>query len=122
MRTHLKRIAVLLALCVIAGSCGDDSSDSSSDEPATVKAAADAPGLPIVALGDSGTTGSGDPTGKGWVGRYARLLRTRLGLEVKVTNLAADGKTSAELLSDVRDDPTTRAALENAQVVLLGLG
>jgi lysophospholipase L1-like esterase len=36
----------------------------------------------IVALGDSDTSGEGDPTGLGWVGRYARLLRQRLGLKV----------------------------------------
>jgi lysophospholipase L1-like esterase len=75
-----------------------------------------------VALGDSETTGAGDPTGIGWVGRYARLLHTKLGVEVDVTNLAVNGKTSAQLLADVRGDPTTRDALKDAQVVLLGIG
>jgi lysophospholipase L1-like esterase len=76
----------------------------------------------IVALGDSDTTGEGDATGLGWVGRYARLLRQKLGLEVIVTNLAQNGKTSAELLSEVRSDPNTRRALKRARIVLIGIG
>ena len=76
----------------------------------------------IVALGDSDTTGEGDPTGLGWVGRYARLLRQQLGLKVVVDNLAENGKTSAELLSEMRSDQTTRNAVEKAQIVLIGIG
>ncbi len=76
----------------------------------------------IVALGDSDTTGEGDPTGLGWVGRYARLLRQKRGLKVVVTNLAQNGKTSRVLLSEVRSDPTTRAAVKKAHIVLVGIG
>ena len=78
--------------------------------------------LRIVALGDSDTTGEGDPTRLGWVGRYARLLRTKLGLQVTVTNLARNGQTSSQLVADVRSDPTTRQALKEAHIVLLGSG
>jgi lysophospholipase L1-like esterase len=76
----------------------------------------------VVALGDSDATGEGDATGLGWVGRYARLLRQKLGLKVVVTNLAANGKASAVLLSEIRSDPTTRAAVKKAQIVLVGIG
>jgi lysophospholipase L1-like esterase len=76
----------------------------------------------IVALGDSDTTGEGDPTGLGWVGRYARLVRQKLGLKVVVTNLAENGKTSGVLLSEMRSDPTTRGAVKKAQIVLVGIG
>ncbi len=76
----------------------------------------------VVALGDSDTTGEGDPSGLGWVGRYARLLRQNLGLKVVVTNLAQEGKTSSELLSELQSDATTRAALKQAQIVLIGIG
>jgi lysophospholipase L1-like esterase len=76
----------------------------------------------VVALGDSDATGEGDRTGLGWVGRYARLLRQRLGLKVVVTNLAQNGKTSRELLSEMRSDPTTRGAVKKAQIVLIGIG
>ncbi|HST14031.1 MAG TPA: GDSL-type esterase/lipase family protein [Gaiellaceae bacterium] len=76
----------------------------------------------VVALGDSDTSGSGDPTGLGWAGRYARLLRTRLGLKVVFTNLAQEGKTSDVLLSELRSDPATRATVKKAQIVLVGIG
>jgi lysophospholipase L1-like esterase len=76
----------------------------------------------IVALGDSDTTGEGDSTRLGWVGRYARLLRQKLGLKVIVTNLAQNEKTSGMLLSEMRSDPTTRAAVKKAQIVLVGIG
>ena len=76
----------------------------------------------VVAIGDSDTTGQGDATGLGWVGRYGRLLQQKLGLRVTVVNLAREGKTSSELLADVRSDPTTRRALRKAQVVLIGIG
>jgi hypothetical protein len=56
------------------------------------------------------------------VGRYARLLRTKLGVTVTVRNLAGEGKSSAQLLAEVRTDPATRAAVKHAQVVLLGIG
>jgi lysophospholipase L1-like esterase len=120
MRTRRTALfaASLAALATSVGACGDDSSDEASK---TTEAPVTA-GLPIVALGDSETTGAGDPTGLGWVGRYARLLRTKLDLKADVTNLAVDGKTSAQLLSEVRSDPTTRQAIKKAQVVLLGIG
>jgi lysophospholipase L1-like esterase len=76
----------------------------------------------IVALGDSDTTGEGDSTALGWVGRYARLLRQKFGLKVVVTNLAEGGKTSSELLSQMQSDPSTRAAVKKAQIVLIGIG
>lgn len=76
----------------------------------------------VVALGDSDTTGEGDASGLGWVGRYARLLRQKLGLKVVVTNLADGGKTSADLLSELRSDAATRAAVKKAQIVLVGIG
>ena len=41
-------------------------------------------------------------------GALARLLRQKLGLKVVVTNLAENGKTSEELLSEIRSDPMTR--------------
>jgi lysophospholipase L1-like esterase len=78
--------------------------------------------LRIVALGDSDTAGNGDPAHLGWVGRYARLLRQKLGLQVAVVNLARDGKTIANLLSEVRSDAATRSAIARADIVLLGIG
>lgn len=78
--------------------------------------------LRIVALGDSDATGSGDPTRVGWVGRYAQLLRRRLGLQVTVRNLARDGQTSSQLLAAVRTDAATRNTVHQADIILLGIG
>jgi lysophospholipase L1-like esterase len=76
----------------------------------------------IVALGDSDTTGSGDPTGVGWVGYYARSLEQKLEVSVEVDNLAVDGKTSDDLLADLQSDETTRQDVANAEIVLIGIG
>jgi lysophospholipase L1-like esterase len=90
--------------------------------PASYAASAKPTVWNIVALGDSDTTGEGDSTALGWVGRYARLLRKTFGLKVVVTNLAEGGKTSSELLSQMQSDPSTRAAVKKAQIVLIGIG
>jgi lysophospholipase L1-like esterase len=119
MHTHLKQAVAVLVMGAVAAACAGS---SSGGEPVTATTTAPPPGLTVVALGDSETTGSGDPTGLGWVGRYARLLHTKLHLEVSVANLALDGRTSEELLDAVRHDPATRAAIAKAQVVLVGVG
>lgn len=80
------------------------------------------PVLQVVALGDSDAAGNGDPTGQGWVGRYADLLRKRRGLTVSVANLALDGQTSAQLVASVRTTPSIRTKLRAADIVLFGVG
>ena len=107
-------LLVALAGCAGSGNPGGQSSAAPASSP-SVRA------VRVVALGDSDATGSGDPTGQGWVGRYAALVQAT-GLEMHVTNLASDGKTSDVLLTEVRSDPVTRQALRSAQVVLLGIG
>jgi lysophospholipase L1-like esterase len=102
-------MALASALCVVMAGCGGERHLAGAT-------------LRIVAIGDSETSGAGDPTGLGWVGRYARLLRAELGVRVHVSNLARSGKTSAELLADLRGDARTRTAVRNAQIVLFGIG
>lgn len=67
-------------------------------------------------------TGEGDPTGLGWVERYARILRQRLRVKVVVTNLAQSGQTSRALASALRSDPPTQGAVAKAEIVLIGIG
>jgi hypothetical protein len=74
----------------------------------------------VVALGDSGASGEGDPTGLAWSGRYGRLLRQRRHLKVTVTNLARAGRSSTVLLQALRSDPVTRAAVKRADIILFG--
>jgi lysophospholipase L1-like esterase len=112
-----------LALCVLVASCGGgESSNSSERAPSGEREGTGASRLRVVALGDSETSGEGDPTGVGWVGRYARLLRSEPGLQVDVSNLAQNGKTSADLLADLRSDADTRTAVKNSHIVLFGIG
>jgi lysophospholipase L1-like esterase len=80
------------ALCVVLAACGGG---APSDPPRTAtpekREGAAASPLRIVALGDSETSGEGDSTGLGWVGRYARLLQSELGLRVRVSSSRGTG-------------------------------
>jgi lysophospholipase L1-like esterase len=76
----------------------------------------------VVAVGDSDATGVGDESAGGWVGRYGRLLHTRLGRHVTVENLAAEGQTSEELLDAVSHDDFVRHLIRTSDVVLVGVG
>jgi lysophospholipase L1-like esterase len=112
---------VLAGLCLLASSCGD----GGSSEPSAGASSPSTSGgtvLHVVALGDSETTGSGDPTaGGGWVQYYARLLETKLGYTVEVKNLAQEGLTSDQLLAALNAEPTS-SAVKEAEIVLLGIG
>ena len=120
----MRRALLALVLTALAA-CSSKASTTTGGSPAaspTVSSATPSESLNIVALGDSDTTGAGDPTGKGWVGRYASLIQQKLGLHVRVTNLAVDGKTSDQLLSEVRSDQLNRQTVANADIVLIGIG
>jgi lysophospholipase L1-like esterase len=120
-RAPTARWLVLALTCGLVG-CGGSPEGSSPSTSATTAPSAAAPVWRIVALGDSETTGEGDTEGVGWVERYARLLRRSLRAQVTVTNLAQNGKTSDELLAQVRSDAATRRALGQATIVLFGIG
>lgn len=108
---------VALALAVVVGS-GCLESESSTTHRSSVHEAA----WTIVALGDADALAVGDPSGLGWVERYARLVRARVGIDVVVTNLARNGQTSQALAAAVRSDPPTQGAIAKAEVVLIGIG
>ena len=95
----LAHVAVVLCAVVAASCGGDESSDDASDTSSHTTPTAQAERLELVALGDSSADGSGDPTGEGWVGRYAKLLHREHGVAVDVSNLASNGATSADLRS-----------------------
>ena len=113
-------LGVVCLLVALVGCGGSGNADGHPSAAAASSPSAQA--VRIVALGDSDATGTGDPTGQGWVGRYAALVHKVTGSPVHVTNLARDGKTSDVLLTEVRSDSATRQALRGAQVVLLGIG
>jgi lysophospholipase L1-like esterase len=119
---RLLTIAVIAVVGCAAASAGLAGSRTATTSGVAGHSSGKSPELRIVALGDSDTVGNGDPTGVGWVGRYAKLLRNKLGLRVSVANLSQDGKTSRVLLSDLRSDRSARSTVRNASVVLLGIG
>src|SRR5947209_3799354 len=93
---HGVLLVVVGSLLALVG-CGG-SGKSARQSPTQTKSSGSTRAVSIVAAGDSDATGKGDPTGNGWVGRYAALIHRRSGLAVHVTNLATDGKTSDDLL------------------------
>jgi lysophospholipase L1-like esterase len=109
-----------LALLATVG-CGA----SGGDRRAAPRASASSPAaasVNIVAIGDSDTTGAGDPTGHGWVGSYGDLVGRTVKTPVSVTNLAVEGKTSEELRTEVTGDASLRKVLSDADVILIGIG
>ncbi|GGA01575.1 hypothetical protein GCM10008018_54830 [Paenibacillus marchantiophytorum] len=78
--------------------------------------------LQIVALGDSLTAGTGDNTGKGYVGRVREKLEKETGKPVFVlNNLAIPGYKSDQLLQDLMLKKT-QDALAQADIILLTIG
>lgn len=116
----LRLTTVTVVACVVASSGLADSMAGASKTAGGSNRGSTR--LRIVALGDSDTAGNGDPTGIGWVGRYAKLIGKKLGVRTSVANLAGEGKTSRVLLSDLRHDGLTRSKVRKASVVVLGIG
>jgi len=80
----------LAAVALLMAGCGGSASDGgpgAQSSPSSSRQAA----VKIVALGDSDTTGIGDATGRGWVGRYGvrHLHRNRSETEQLATKLLA---------------------------------
>jgi lysophospholipase L1-like esterase len=112
-------IATAVALAVVLAGCGGSGSATASESAGTSPAGT---GWTLVALGDSETTGSGDPSGQGWVAYYADLIRAGQSREVTVTNLAADGTTSGLLLGSIQSNEQVREQIAAADIVVLGIG
>jgi lysophospholipase L1-like esterase len=127
MGRHALRILAfaVLPLTILLCACSEDqpaarhsaAPASSSNPPESA-----APGLSLVAVGDSDATGKGDPSGEGWVGRYAKLLDPETGRKVTVTSLAEDGLTSDRLVEQLTSDADTMAAIAAADIIVIGAG
>jgi lysophospholipase L1-like esterase len=115
-----------VAATVVLGWCGGGDSGSSGTSKPEGSGASDSPSAPagtlLVALGDSDTSGEGDPTGKGWVGAYAQLVQDKTGRQVEVRSHAASGQTSEELLSLLRSDTDLQSDITAADFIVIGTG
>lgn len=116
------RPVVLPAVMVLALAALTGCSAGPRSLPATSSPAAAAHPISVVGLGDSDATGQGDPSGRGWVGRFGALAQRELGRRVVVDNRAVEGKPSAQLRSEVEKDGDLREALRTADVILVGIG
>lgn len=78
-------------------------------------------GLTLVALGDSLTRGTGDETGKGYVGILVDELKEKTKQPVQLTNLGINGQRSDQLRQQVQQAEVGRQ-IQKADVVLVTIG
>ncbi|MFK9090418.1 SGNH/GDSL hydrolase family protein [Bacillus salipaludis] len=78
-------------------------------------------GLTIVALGDSLTRGTGDETGKGYVGVLIDEIKEKTKRPVQLTNLGINGQRSDQLRNQVQETEVGRQ-IEKADMVLVTIG
>lgn len=78
-------------------------------------------GLTIVALGDSLTRGTGDETGKGYVGDLVDEIKKKTKKSVQLLNLGINGQTSDQLRQQVQQIEVQRQ-LQMADVIMLTIG
>ncbi|GCD82488.1 SGNH/GDSL hydrolase family protein [Parageobacillus thermoglucosidasius] len=78
-------------------------------------------GIYIVALGDSLTRGTGDESGKGYVGYMVDQLRQKTAKPIRVTNLAIKGQRSAGLLQQLGQAEIERQ-LKLADMIVMTIG
>lgn len=78
-------------------------------------------GLTIVALGDSLTRGTGDETGKGYVGVLVDEIKKKTKKPVQLTNLGINGQRSDSLKKQVQETEVGRQ-IGKADMVLVTIG
>lgn len=75
----------------------------------------------VVALGDSLTRGTGDATGKGYVGALIDSLEEKSNQKIFLSNLGIKGQTSAQLAGQVKQQEVQRQ-VKTADVILITIG
>jgi len=78
-------------------------------------------GLTIVALGDSLTRGTGDESGKGYVGVLIDEIKEKTKRQVQLTNLGINGQRSDQLRNQVQETEVGRQ-IQKADMVLVTIG
>lgn len=75
----------------------------------------------VLALGDSLTRGTGDPTGKGYIGDIMNLLKAKSKRSFSLSNLAINGEKTEGLLKQMKQ-PEVQRQIKNANVIILTIG
>ncbi|MBU8916907.1 SGNH/GDSL hydrolase family protein [Neobacillus sp. 114] len=99
-----------------AGTSENISKPSVSEQKADQKK-----GLTVVALGDSLTRGTGDETGKGYVGVLVDEIKEKTKKSVQLTNLGINGQRSDQLRNQIQEEEIGRQ-IQKADVVLVTIG
>nr|WP_257985873.1 SGNH/GDSL hydrolase family protein [Bacillus sp. M6-12] len=77
--------------------------------------------MTIVALGDSLTRGTGDETGRGYVGLMSEMLKQESNKEITIHNLGINGQRSADLMKQVEKQEIQRQ-IGMADAILITIG
>lgn len=75
----------------------------------------------IIAIGDSLTRGTGDSTGKGYVGNVKDSLEEKTDRKIYLSNLGIKGQRSNQLLQQV-NQPEVQRQLKDADVIMMTIG
>ncbi|MEH7245802.1 SGNH/GDSL hydrolase family protein [Neobacillus niacini] len=81
----------------------------------------DKEGLHIVALGDSLTRGTGDETGKGYVGVLIDEIKEKSKQDVRLTNLGISGQESDQLKQQIQQAEIQRQ-IKTADMIVVTMG
>ena len=114
-----------LATCaIVLGLLGQacSASGARTEAVATHASSASTRTVHVVVLGDSLATTNACPGCTGFPDLYGRTVARRTGAEVDVQNLAVPNTGAADLLRQVQEDPRTRQALADADVVVVDIG
>ena len=125
----MKSSSAILLLALVLAACANVGQGTSSPAPATEPeetsepSANGAPGLSYVALGDSWVEGAHCGGCRTFAGLYADGLEELTGEPVEFLDLTGDRTTdSTALLESLRTDEEIRAAVAEADVVLIATG
>jgi lysophospholipase L1-like esterase len=78
-------------------------------------------GMHIVAIGDSLTRGTGDETGKGYVGVLMDEIKEKTKQDVQLTNLGISGQRSDQLKEQIQQTEVNRQ-IQTADMILVTMG
>lgn len=77
--------------------------------------------LSILALGDSLTRGTGDSSGKGYIGYIVDDLKVKVDENLSLTNIAIKGQTSVQILTLIKQSEIQRQ-IKQANVIIMTIG
>ena len=120
MTKLLRKGACVGALLVLAACSGSGVNDTATTPSATTSTPAST-AWQMVGLGDS-FTATQDSTGHTYLDLFQQSLEAHVDRDVEFTDLSDDANTSARLLDDLRHDDALRAAVADAEIILISVG